>query len=143
MQIAIKGTIDRIPGGMMIVPLAAGALFATFAPQAAGFFGSFTQALFTGALPILAVFYVCLGATISFENLPRVMRRGGALLGAKILTGIMVGFVLGHFLGEKPVTSGWFAGISTLAVVAAINDTNGGLYMALMQQHGYPADAGA
>jgi 2-keto-3-deoxygluconate permease len=46
-------------------------------------------------------------------------------------------------LGEQPVESGFFAGLSTLAVVAAINDTNGGLYMALMGQYGKPRDVGA
>jgi 2-keto-3-deoxygluconate permease len=139
----IKRTIDLIPGGMMIVPLAVGALFATLAPNTATFFGSFTGALFTGALPILAVFFVCLGASVSIESLPRVMRRGGVLLAAKIATGVLVGMILGHVLGERPVAHGWFAGVSTLAVVAAINDTNGCLYMALMQQHGSPEDGGA
>ena len=51
--------------------------------------------------------------------------------------------LLGRLLGEGPVTSGWFAGLSTLAVVAALNDTNGGLYMALMNQFGRPEEAGA
>ncbi|HVV47180.1 MAG TPA: 2-keto-3-deoxygluconate permease, partial [Bryobacteraceae bacterium] len=142
-QIPLKRTLDRIPGGMMIVPLVAGALAATFAPQTATFFGSFTGALFTGALPILAVFYVCLGATIPVETLPRVLTRGGALLATKVAVGVAAGVILGHFLGERPVTQGWFAGVSTLAVVAAINDTNGGLYMALMEQCGRPDDAGA
>jgi len=41
------------------------------------------------------------------------------------------------------VSSGLFAGISTLAVVAAMNDTNGGLYMALMGQYGRSEDVGA
>ena len=79
MQIAIKRTIERIPGGMMVVPLAGGAVMATLAPNTATFFGSFTGALFTGALPILAVFYVCLGVTIRVESLPQVLRRGGVL----------------------------------------------------------------
>jgi 2-keto-3-deoxygluconate permease len=143
MQVPIKRSVERVPGGMMIVPLVLGAVMATFAPNTAGFFGSFTGALFTGALPILAVFYVCLGATIPFEALPRVARRGGALLATKVGVGILVGFVLGHFLGERPILQGWFAGLSTLAVVAAINDTNGGLYMALMEQVGRSEDAGA
>ena len=56
----------------MVVPLAIGAAFATFAPQTASFFGSFTGALFHGALPILAVFYVCMGSTIALGALPRV-----------------------------------------------------------------------
>lgn len=143
MQIAIKRGLDRIPGGMMVVPLAIGAAFATLVPQTASFFGSFTGALFHGALPILAVFYVCMGSTIALGALPRVARRGGVLLATKIALGIGAGLLLGHVLGEQPVTSGWFAGLSTLAVVAAINDTNGGLYMALMNQFGRPEEAGA
>ena len=143
MQVPIKRAVERVPGGMMIVPLFLGAITATLAPNTASFFGSFTGALFTGALPILAVFYVCLGATIPFEALPRVARRGGALLGAKIAVGILAGLVFGYLLGERPILHGWFAGLSTLAVVAAINDTNGGLYMALMNQCGRSEDAGA
>jgi 2-keto-3-deoxygluconate permease len=143
MQIAIKRTMERIPGGMMVVPLAAGAVMATVAPNTATFFGSFTGALFTGALPILAVFYVCLGATIRVEALPRVLRRGGLLFATKLMLGVVAGVALGHLIGERPVASGWFAGLSTLAVVAAVNNTNGGLYMALMQQFGTPEEAGA
>ena len=141
MQIGIKRALDRIPGGMMIVPLVVSAVLVTFLPHVGAFFGSFTGALFTGALPILAVFYVCMGATISITALPRVARHGGVLLGTKIAMGIVAGLVLGHFLGEAPITSGWFAGLSTLAVVATLNDTNGGLYMALMNQYGKPEQA--
>jgi 2-keto-3-deoxygluconate permease len=105
------------------------------------FFGSFTNALFSGALPILAVFYVCMGATISIRSLPVIVRRGGALMVAKIAMGIIAGTILGHYLGTQPIASGWFAGLSTLAIVAAINDTNGGLYMALMRRYGSAEDA--
>src|SRR5690349_2053769 len=110
----IKRSIDRVPGGMMLVPLAVGAVFATVAPDTAAFFGSFTGALFTGALPILAVFFVCLGASISTKALPRALRRGGVLLAAKIAVGMLAGIILGHVLGERPIAHGWFAGISTL-----------------------------
>src|SRR3954462_10386266 len=56
-QVGIKRGIERVPGGMMVVPLLIGAMFATFAPGTGDFFGSFTGARFKGALPILAVFY--------------------------------------------------------------------------------------
>ena len=105
-QIGIKRTIDRIPGGMMLVPLALGSLIVTLAPGTAAFFGSFTGALFSGALPILAVFYVCLGATISFDSLPHVLRRGGALLAAKLAVGIGAGILLGRLLGENLCRAG-------------------------------------
>ncbi|TXI80307.1 MULTISPECIES: 2-keto-3-deoxygluconate permease [unclassified Cupriavidus] len=143
MQISIKRAIERVPGGMMIVPLLLGSLVATFAPDAPKFFGSFTGALFTGALPILAVFYVCMGASINVKATPYILKKGGVLFGTKIGTAIVLGVVMGHFLGEAPISSGMFAGLSTLAVVAAMNDTNGGLYMALMGQYGKPEDVGA
>ena len=127
----------------MVVPLACGALITTFAPHAAEFFGSFTGALFTGAIPVLAVFFVCLGSTIPLKALPEMVRRGGVLLATKVGIGIAIGFVLGHFIGVMPIQGGLLAGISTLAVVAAFNDTNGGLYIALMEHYGRPADAGA
>jgi 2-keto-3-deoxygluconate permease len=137
----IKAAIEQVPGGMMMVPLVCGAILTTAAPHMGSFFGSFTNALFSGALPILAVFYVCMGATISIRSLPVIVRRGGALMVAKIAMGIIAGTILGHYLGTQPVASGWFAGLSTLAIVAAINDTNGGLYMALMRRYGSAEDA--
>lgn len=143
MQIPIKRLIESVPGGMMIVPLLCGAVITTFAPRTPAFFGSFTSALFTGALPILAVFYVCMGAKIRLRSLPQVVRRGGALMATKIALGVAAAVVLGRLLGVQPIHSGWFAGMSTLAVVAAINDTNGGLYMALMEEYGTAEDSAA
>jgi len=143
MQVPIKRTIDRIPGGMMIVPLFAAALIRTFAPNIPTFFGSFTGALFTGALTILACFYVCMGATIEINATPYIVKKGGALFAAKVGTAVLLGIILGRLWGEGPVQYGIFAGLSTLAVVAAFNDTNGGLYMALMGQFGSAKDVAA
>jgi len=139
----IKAGLQKIPGGMMIVPLFFGCLVTNLAPGAAKFFGSFTGALFNGALAIIAVSYVCIGATISFKATPYILRKGGVLLLTKALCGVLAATLVGHWLGEKPIESGFFAGLSTLAVVAAINDSNGGLYMALMGQYGEPRDVGA
>ena len=137
----IKATLERVPGGLMVVPLFLGSLFATWAPHTGTFFGSFTGALFTGSLALLAAFYVCVGATISVQSLPGVLRRGGALLVAKVLLGLAAAAVLGHFLGTQPVAKGPLMGLSALAMVAAINDTNGGLYMALMRRYGTAEEA--
>ncbi|HLJ75892.1 MAG TPA: 2-keto-3-deoxygluconate permease [Acidobacteriaceae bacterium] len=142
-SIPIKRTIERVPGGMMLVPLIAGAILATVAPHTASFFGSFTGALFTGSLPVLAVFYVCIGSTVSVRSIPMLLRKGGALLAAKLLLGLGAGFLGRYWLGILPLASGWFPGLSTLALVAAINDTNGGLYMALMTQYGATEEAAA
>lgn len=141
--IRIRRAIEKIPGGMMVVPLTCGAVITTLAPGTANFFGSFTGALFTGAIPLIAVFFVCLGSTISFRSLPKMIRRGGALLAVKVGLGVAAGFILGRAIGYLPIQGGWLAGVSTLAVVAAFNDTNGGLYVALMEYFGRPEDAGA
>jgi 2-keto-3-deoxygluconate permease len=141
MQIPIKRTVERLPGGMMVAPLLAGCIVATFAPDLPKFFGSFTAALFSGALPILAVFYVCMGSTIDVKTTGYIAKKGGSLFAIKILLGVAVGLVAGHFLGEHPIDQGFFAGLSTLALVAAINDTNGGLYMALVSRYGRAQDA--
>jgi 2-keto-3-deoxygluconate permease len=143
MQIPIKRSIERIPGGLMIVPMIIGSVIITVSPHTADFFGSFTKALFTGSLSILAVFYVCMGATIDVGSLPGVARRGGLLMATKIMLGIGAALLLGHFLGTQPIKSGWFAGLSALAMVAALNDTNGGLYMALMGKYGTTEEAAA
>jgi 2-keto-3-deoxygluconate permease len=142
-RMKIKATLDRIPGGMMIVPLLLGTIIAKLAPGAPKFFGSFTGALFSGALPIIAVVYVCIGATLSFKTAPYILKKGGVLFGTKVLAGIIVAFTLGKWLGVKPIESGFFAGLSTLAILVAVNDTNGGLYMALMSQFGRGKDVGA
>jgi 2-keto-3-deoxygluconate permease len=144
MQIPIKRAIEKVPGGMMTVPLLLGAVIAAFFPNTPKFFGSFTGALFSGgALTILAVFYVCMGASISFKATPYIVKKGGTLLIVKVGIAMILGLIFGRFLGEAPITAGIFAGVSTLAIVAAMNDTNGGLYMALMGQYGRPRDVGA
>jgi len=39
--------VEKIPGGLMIVPLFLGALVKSFAPGTASYFGSFTQGIIT------------------------------------------------------------------------------------------------
>jgi len=142
-QIPIKRAIEKVPGGMMVVPLLLGALITTFFPGTPKLSGSFTGALFTGSLTILAVFYVCTGASIDFKATPYIVKKGGTLFIVKVGMAMVLGMIFGRILGEAPVTSGVLAGLSTLAIVASMNDTNGGLSMALMGQYGRPRDVGA
>ena len=143
MAIPIKRGMERLPGGLMLVPLLIGALINTLAPGTGDFFGSFTGALFTGLTALLAVFYVCLGATLDVRATPYIARKGGVLLAAKLAFAVIAGVVAGRLLREAPVPGGVLAGLSALAVVAALCDTNGGLYMSLMGQFGRNRDVGA
>ncbi|EAX47141.1 2-keto-3-deoxygluconate permease [Thermosinus carboxydivorans Nor1] len=139
----IKKNIERVPGGMMIIPLLLGALINTFFPNLGKTLGSFTNAWMTGALPILSVFFVCIGATIDLKATPYILKKGGALLGAKLLCGATLGILAAQFIPATGIQSGFFAGLSVLAIVAAMNDTNGGLYMALISQFGRKEEAAA
>ncbi|WP_066521020.1 2-keto-3-deoxygluconate permease [Curtobacterium ammoniigenes] len=143
MSVPIKAAIERVPGGMMLVPLLAGAILATVAPGTADFFGSFTGGLLTGSTPILAVFYVCMGASIDLRATPYILKKGGALFGSKVLLAVVLGIIAGRFMTEAPINHGILTGLSVLAIVAAFSDTNGGLYMALMGQYGKPKDVAA
>jgi 2-keto-3-deoxygluconate permease len=143
MTVGIKAGMEKVPGGLMLIPLLIGAAIHTAAPDAGTFFGSFTGALFTGLAPILGVFYVCLGATLDVRATAYIAKKGGTLLGSKIAFAAIVGIVLGRFMGEAPISGGLLSGLSVLAVVAALSDTNGGLYMSLMGQFGRNRDVGA
>ncbi|GEM_PF-6571640 len=57
----IKRVIDKIPGGMMLIPLFTGALCHTFSLGAGKYFGSFTNGLMTGTVPILVVWFFLYG----------------------------------------------------------------------------------
>lgn len=73
----IKRSIEKIPGGMMLVPLFLGALCHTFSPGAGKYFGSFTNGMITGTVPILAVWFFCMGASIKLSATGTVLRKSG------------------------------------------------------------------
>src|SRR5690349_21190398 len=87
----IKQSIEKIPGGMMIVPLLLGAAVNTLLPSLGKTLGSFTNAWMTGSLPILSVFFVCIGATIDLKTTPYILKKGGVLLVTKLLCGVLAG----------------------------------------------------
>lgn len=139
----IKKTIDKIPGGLMLVPLILGALCKTFYPEAGKYFGSFTNGLVSGTVPILAVWFFCMGATIDLRATGTVLRKSGNLVVVKTLVAWAATYAAAQFLPIEGVQSGLFAGFSALAICAAMDMTNGGLYAAVMQQYGSKEEAGA
>lgn len=138
----IKATVERLPGGMMLVPLLLGALCHTLWPQA-GSTRVFQQRSDQrhGSDPGGVVF--CMGATIQLRASGRVLRRSGSLVLTKIAVAWLVAVLCAPLLPIGGVSSGPLAGLSVLALVAAMDMTNGGLYAALMQQYGSSEDAGA
>lgn len=139
----IKRAIEKIPGGMMLVPLFLGALCHTFSPGAGKYFGSFTNGMITGTVPILAVWFFCMGASIKLSATGTVLRKSGTLVVTKIAVAWVVAAVTSRLIPAHGVEAGFFAGLSTLALVASMDMTNGGLYASIMQQYGTKEEAGA
>lgn len=130
--------IGRIPGALMIVPLFLGAVVNTVAPDALGI-GSFTTALFKdGAAVLIGLFFMSIGSQIQLKTALPAVEKGLVMLFAKY--GIAVAFGLGiAFLTPE----GTLWGLVPLAVIAAMSNSNGSLYVALTSQFGNKTDKGA
>ncbi len=166
----LKATIERIPGGLMIVPLLAGAAMNTLdqahlswiesalqalgaSPGKSGHYEllrlgavaaegvpSFSESLFkTGALTLIALFLFCVGSQMTVKIGARALGKGALLTGTKFIAGTLVGLAVGRL--SDPFHG--FLGLSTLAIVAAMTNGNGGLFAALTGQYGNRSDVGA
>ena len=132
--------VQRVPGGLMVIPLLCGALVNTFCGDVwKTFDGTFTTFLWkSGAMPILSVFIFCNATTIDFRRAGVAVGKGIALTLVKVGLGIVVGLACGKLFGEAG-----FLGLSTLAIIGALVNSNGGLYAALAGEYGDATDVGA
>lgn len=132
----IKAFLEKTPGGMMIIPMLIGAIIHTFYPNAMPSLGLFTNALATSFVVILAVMFVGVGASVRVKTIPSVFRKSGILVVTKMLAAYIACLIAQKLIPQGMVKEGFFMGFSALAVVAAMDMTNSGLYMALTKQYG-------
>ncbi len=139
MHIPIKKTLDKIPGGMMVVPLFLGVLTNTFFPQFLEI-GHFTTALFSkeASSTILACFMFLIGSQINFKLAPKAIKKGAILLSGKFIVGAGIGITVAMIFGPAGIL-----GLSPLAILAALLNANGGLYASLASSYGDETDVGA
>ncbi len=134
----ILKAVQRVPGGLMVVPLILAATINTFIPQVLEI-GGFTTALFKdGALTLIAAFLFCMGAQIRFNRAGRALKKGVVLTASKLAIGIIVGLLVAWLL---PQVGLW--GLTPLAIIAAMTNSNGGLFVALTGEYGDETDVGA
>ncbi len=128
--------LKKVPAGMMIVPLLIGAFMNTFFPQF-GEMGSYTTAVFSnaGAATAIGIQLFCLGTTLQLSDMPKVFKRGGILLISKFIIGAVIGIAVGKIFGMAGVF-----GLTTLSIISAVTNSNGSIYLSLMQTYGDESD---
>ncbi len=131
--------LKKIPAGMMVVPMLLGAIINTFIPEVTNI-GSFTTAIFTsaGANTAIGIQLFCLGTTLQFRQMGGVIKRGGVLLISKFVIGAAIGIGVGKIFGAEGLL-----GLSALAIISAVTNSNGSVYLALMNSYGDTVDQAA
>lgn len=134
----IKRFLNRIPAGMMVIPLLLGSVLATLCPQVLEI-GGLTTALFSsaGTNTLLGVLLFSMGTTLQVRDMPKVLKRGGVLLLSKFAIGAALGILVGKIFGDAG-----FLGLSALAIVSAVTNSNGSIFLTLVDTYGDEADCG-
>jgi len=129
--------VRAVPGGMMVIPLFLGAIINTVAPQLIKI-GGFTEALGGAGFPTLIGAYLfCMGTKMTLAGAPVMLKRGFGILFTKVGVASLIAVMIAKFFG------GDLWGLSALAILAAMNDTNGGMFIALTSSMGDENDVGS
>ena len=134
----ILKTIKKVPGGLMVIPLLLGVLTNTFFPGFLEWGGFITPVWKTGAMTLIGIFLFCSGAQIQVKQAGLPLVKGVLLTVVELGVGIAIGLAVHAIFGPAG-----FWGLSPLALIAGISNSNGGLYASLAGQFGDSSDSGA
>ncbi len=138
-NINIIKTVEKFPGGMMVIPLLLGCIINTFCP---GFlnYGGFTTKLFSNAASgtFVGMFIFCCGASINVKQIGVPFYKGVVLTFTKFAVGVAIGVAVGKICGPAGIFT-----ITPLAIIAAITNSNSVLYSILAKNYGDATDVGA
>ena len=135
MNLPILKHMQKVPGGLMIVPMLITAIINTIWPEALQIGGSTTGAFSTGTMTIIGIVLVISGSQLKLSQLAACLKRGGVLCLVKILLGFAAFFIVQAIWGIDGV-----AGMSLLALVIAFSSCNPGVYLALINDYGDTTD---
>lgn len=130
--------MDKVPGGLMLIPLILGSIVGTWG---VGFLelGSFTTALFANsALPLIALLIFATGTQVSVKTSGPVLATAGVVLLMKSIIPAFLVIALGWVVGIDGIF-----GLSILGLLAMVDNSNGGLWLAYTGRYGDKRDRGA
>ncbi|PWC06372.1 2-keto-3-deoxygluconate permease [Mycetocola zhujimingii] len=130
--------MNKIPGGLMLIPLILGSIVGTFFPAFLDL-GNFTTALFKdSALPLIGLLIFATGMQITLKTSGPVLATTGTILLMKSIIPAALVVLLGQFVGLDGVL-----GVSILALIVMMDNSNGGLWLAFTGRYGDARDRGA
>ena len=137
----MKETINKlkkikIPGDTIVIPMFIGCTVASIFPQALEI-GGFTTAMVKGTGPLVGVFMLFIGASLSFKNAPKALMRGGVIILVKIMIAVVIGLSVAKFMNNS------LFGLSSLAIIGGMSVANNALYSGITSTFGDEIDRGA
>lgn len=136
LNVKILDPIQKIPGGLMLVPMAIAAGINTFCPQILQIGNPFSAVFSSkGTMCIVGILLVFAGIQTRPAQLLQSLRRSGVLVLLKLLLNILLCVAALALFGKAG-----FKGIAVLAFAAALTSCNPGIYIALMESLGDEID---
>ncbi|MBP2032877.1 2-keto-3-deoxygluconate permease [Clostridium algifaecis] len=99
--------------------------------------GSYSKALVSndGITVLMLLTLLFTGTQMRLSDIPEALKRGGSHVAFKYLAGAASYIFIFHFFGYKGIF-----GVGSLAILCALTNNNGSLYMGLMESYGDHAD---
>ena len=135
----ILGKVNKVPGGIMVVPMLITAVINTFAPGALKIGGPVTGAFSGyGAMAFIGALLFTAGSQAKYSDLRLICSRGGVLVVVRLLVAYIGSWLTIKFFGLDG-----FCGVSAMAITILLANCNPGVYMGLMQSYGDNVDKAA
>jgi 2-keto-3-deoxygluconate permease len=128
--------MNKIPGGIMLIPLLLGCALNSFCPDFLQIGGATTGVL-TSSNAFLGAFFVCVGANLTVSGAGKALKVGAVVTLTKLLASIGVGLLASHLFNDN------LLGLSAVAIISGMSNSNGGMFTVLTKMYGDEADQGA
>lgn len=128
--------MKKIPGGMMLIPLLLGCVVNSIFPAFLKIGGATTGVL-AGSTALLGAFFICVGANLTISGAPKALKVGAVVTFTKLFLSIGVGLLVSKIFNNN------LFGLSAVAIIAGMSNSNGGMYTILTREYGDDADQGS